>query len=97
MAAAVHPPPAAEARSTARAAGVVADASASRRDGRGRPEARAAFVLFALALLIAAARLHTFHEPLERDLTTYALIGHGLLEGRACTRTCGTTSRPRCT
>jgi hypothetical protein len=84
MAAAVHPPPAAEARLTARAAGVVADAAGfpGRWSAAGRKH-RAAFVLFALALLIAAARLHTFHEPLERDLTTYALIGRGLLEGRA--------------
>ena len=34
-------------------------------------------VLGALALLIAAARLHTYHEPLERDITSAAVIAHG--------------------
>lgn len=39
----------------------------------------------ALLLCVAAifgARLHTFDEPLERDLTTYAAIGHEMLHGR---------------
>jgi hypothetical protein len=39
-------------------------------------------VLGALALLIAIARLHTYHEPLERDITSAAVIGHELLAGR---------------
>jgi 4-amino-4-deoxy-L-arabinose transferase-like glycosyltransferase len=40
-------------------------------------------VLAALALLIAAARLHTYHEPLERDVTSAAVIAHELLGGRS--------------
>jgi hypothetical protein len=35
-----------------------------------------------LALVLGGFRLHTFWEPLERDITTYAVIGSGLLEGR---------------
>lgn len=31
---------------------------------------------------IFLTRLHTFHEPLERDISTYAVIGHELLQGR---------------
>jgi hypothetical protein len=38
--------------------------------------------LLILALVIAVERLHTWDEPLERDLTTYAVIGQGLLDGR---------------
>jgi hypothetical protein len=39
-------------------------------------------VLLALALLIVLARLHTYDEPLERDLTTYAVVAHEMLAGR---------------
>lgn len=38
--------------------------------------------LAVLALLVAVARLHTFHEPLERDITLYAVISHEMLGGR---------------
>ena len=38
--------------------------------------------LAGLAMVIAAVRLHSLREPLERDLTTYAVIGHGMLQGR---------------
>ena len=40
-------------------------------------------VLAALAILIAAARLHTYHEPLERDITSAAVIAKEMLAGRA--------------
>jgi 4-amino-4-deoxy-L-arabinose transferase-like glycosyltransferase len=40
-------------------------------------------VLIGLAAGLALARLHTWDEPLERDLTTYAVIGHNLLQGRS--------------
>ena len=33
-------------------------------------------------LLVALERWHTYSEPLERDITTYAVIGQGLLTGR---------------
>ncbi len=39
--------------------------------------------LLILAILIAVFRLHTYNEPLERDITTYAIIGHGLITGKA--------------
>ncbi len=39
-------------------------------------------ILALLAILIAWERLHTLHEPFERDITTYAVIGHELLAGR---------------
>jgi len=35
-----------------------------------------------LALVLGGFRLHTAGEPLERDITTYAVIGNELLEGR---------------
>jgi 4-amino-4-deoxy-L-arabinose transferase-like glycosyltransferase len=35
-----------------------------------------------LCALIALARLHTFNEPFERDITTYAVIAHEMLQGR---------------
>jgi Dolichyl-phosphate-mannose-protein mannosyltransferase len=41
-----------------------------------------AAALLVLGATIAVARLHTFDEPLERDITTYAVIGHELLAGR---------------
>jgi hypothetical protein len=44
---------------------------------------RVLLTLVVLAALIAAARLHTYHEPLERDVTGAAVIGHELLLGRA--------------
>ncbi len=40
-------------------------------------------VLGALAILIAAARLHTYHEPLERDITSAAVIADEMLGGRS--------------
>ena len=39
--------------------------------------------LLGLGGLIFFARLHTYGEPLERDLTTYAVIGHEMLGGKA--------------
>jgi hypothetical protein len=39
-------------------------------------------VLVCLVGLLVLARLHTYHEPLERDITTYAVIAHELLAGR---------------
>jgi hypothetical protein len=39
-------------------------------------------ILIALCLLIALARVHTYNEPLERDLTTYAVIAHEMLAGK---------------
>jgi hypothetical protein len=47
---------------------------------------QARLVVLVLSLLgggIALARLHTWDEPLERDLTTYAVIGHHVLQGRS--------------
>ncbi len=40
-------------------------------------------ILVALALLIAGARLHTYDEPLERDIASFAVVGHELVLGRA--------------
>ncbi len=48
-----------------------------------RQTAIVVIVLGALALLIAAARLHTYHEPLERDITSAAVIAKEMLGGRA--------------
>lgn len=42
-----------------------------------------AAVLGLLTVVIMVTRLHTYDEPLERDLATYAVIAHGLREGRA--------------
>jgi 4-amino-4-deoxy-L-arabinose transferase-like glycosyltransferase len=39
-------------------------------------------ILMGLCLLIILARTHTYNEPLERDLTTYAVIAHEMLNGR---------------
>jgi hypothetical protein len=39
-------------------------------------------MLVALALLVALMRLHTYAEPLERDLGIYAWMGHFLFQGR---------------
>ncbi len=41
-----------------------------------------AVLLAGCALVLALERLHTYDEPLERDLTTYAVIGHEVLAGR---------------
>jgi 4-amino-4-deoxy-L-arabinose transferase-like glycosyltransferase len=38
-------------------------------------------VLLALAACLLAMRAHTFDEPLERDLTSYAVVGNQLLNG----------------
>ena len=38
--------------------------------------------LVLLALGLALERLHTYHEPFERDITTYAVAAHELLAGR---------------
>jgi len=41
------------------------------------------FVLLGLfSMLIGATRLHTYYEPLERDLALYAVIGHEMNQGR---------------
>jgi 4-amino-4-deoxy-L-arabinose transferase-like glycosyltransferase len=45
-----------------------------------------AAVLIALCLIVFLARLHTYREPLERDLTTYAVIAHEMLAGKALYR-----------
>src|SRR5215510_7497395 len=42
-----------------------------------------ALAVLGLALVIATARLHTYHEPLERDITSAAVIGHEMLAGRS--------------
>src|SRR5437588_7128607 len=39
--------------------------------------------LLGFSALIFFARRHTYGEPLERDLTTYAVIGHEMLGGKA--------------
>ena len=51
---------------------------------RGRSVSRlvAAAALGVLAVVIAVTRLHTYGEPLERDLATYAVIAHELSDGR---------------
>ncbi|HWY39631.1 MAG TPA: hypothetical protein VNX27_02445 [Chthoniobacterales bacterium] len=38
--------------------------------------------LIGFCALIFAMRLHTYDEPLERDLTTYAVIAHEMLNGK---------------
>src|SRR5437016_9497431 len=38
--------------------------------------------LVGLCVLIFSVRLHTYNEPLERDLTTYAVIAHEMLNGK---------------
>lgn len=43
---------------------------------------RAWIVLLLLSMMVTAARFYTADEPLERDLTTYALVAHEVLEGR---------------
>jgi 4-amino-4-deoxy-L-arabinose transferase-like glycosyltransferase len=39
--------------------------------------------LVSLSMVLLFARLHTFDEPLERDITTYALIAHELIAGKS--------------
>jgi len=39
--------------------------------------------LTALFALIFLLRLHTYNEPLERDITTYGVIAHEMLNGKA--------------
>ena len=39
--------------------------------------------LLALAALIVGSRIHTYNEPLERDITTYAVIAHEMLGGKS--------------
>ena len=41
-----------------------------------------AVALLGLCALIFSLRLHTYDEPLERDLTTYAVIAHEMLNGK---------------
>lgn len=43
----------------------------------------AALVLVVLAAILVAARLHTYDEPLQTDITGAAVIGHEILAGRA--------------
>src|SRR6478735_1762335 len=38
--------------------------------------------LIGLCAVVFSLRLHTYNEPLERDLTTYAVIAHEMLNGR---------------
>jgi hypothetical protein len=42
-----------------------------------------AWLLVAMAAILCLARLRTFDEPFERDITTYAVVGHELLDGRS--------------
>jgi 4-amino-4-deoxy-L-arabinose transferase-like glycosyltransferase len=39
-------------------------------------------LLIGLMVLIGLERLHTYNEPLERDIAGYAVIGHEMLKGR---------------
>src|SRR5437868_3987206 len=41
-----------------------------------------AAALIGLCAVIFSMRLHTYEEPLERDLTTYAVIAHEMLNGK---------------
>jgi hypothetical protein len=43
-------------------------------------------LLVLLCAVIICSRLHTYREPLERDLTTYAVIAHEMLAGKALYR-----------
>ncbi len=38
--------------------------------------------LAAMAAVIGLSRLHTYHEPMERDITTYAVTAHEMVHGR---------------
>ena len=39
-------------------------------------------ILLFLSMAIAVMRFHTYRQPLEGDITTYAVIGHEVLHGR---------------
>lgn len=52
-------------------------------DGTNRIPPSAALVLVAPAAILFAARLHTYDEPLETDITGAAVIGNEILAGRA--------------
>lgn len=39
-------------------------------------------ILICFCVLIALARLHTYDEPFERDILTYAVFAHEMLAGR---------------
>ena len=43
-------------------------------------------ILIALCGVIVFSRLHTYREPLDRDLTSYAVIGHEMLAGKSLYR-----------
>jgi hypothetical protein len=45
--------------------------------------AQVASQLAALTILIAVARLYTYHEPVEMDAATYAVVAHELRDGRS--------------
>ena len=47
------------------------------------PRTRATAAVVGLALVLALTRLATYDEPLERDITSAAVIGHELLAGRS--------------
>ena len=53
------------------------------RADRQVPHVFTAAVLGLLVVVTVVARLHTYDEPLERDLATYAVIAHELRDGRA--------------
>lgn len=48
-----------------------------------RPRLPVVLALVALAALIVVARLHTYHEPLDVDISVYAVVAHELHAGRA--------------
>jgi hypothetical protein len=48
----------------------------------GRHPRATLFILLGLGVFISLTRWHTYHEPLERDLTTYAVIAHEIVHGR---------------
>ncbi|NQU41808.1 glycosyltransferase family 39 protein [bacterium] len=43
-------------------------------------------ILVLLAILIVAGRLRTFHEPVERDIASYAVLAHEILNGKSLYR-----------
>jgi 4-amino-4-deoxy-L-arabinose transferase-like glycosyltransferase len=47
------------------------------------PRTTVAILLALIAGAIALGRLHTYHEPLDRDVATYAVIAGEMLHGRA--------------
>ena len=58
------------------------EASVSSRARRKLPRMSLVAALLGLCTLIFFLRLHTYEEPLERDLTTYAVIAHEMLNGK---------------